>query len=102
MKDSKKSKDYDALCQVVKEAKYLSKERRIELASALHRIPKSNRTIEPTELNEWFELHHHSDRYHGCIGGHITKTECYTSIGTLVTYNCSSCGEEAYVADPNF
>lgn len=95
--EAKKSADYEALCQTVRLCKTLSEERKGQLIHAVYRVPKATRTIEPEEVQEWMELHSHADKYHGCIGGHITKTECYTSIGTMVTYMCGSCREEAYV-----
>src|SRR5574337_334611 len=95
--EAERINDGEAIAQVIREAKHLSKERREELLSAIRYLPKAKRNIEPSEVQEWHKLHQHADKYHGAIGGHITKTECYTSIGTFETYKCSSCGEEAFV-----
>jgi hypothetical protein len=97
MRDAKKCKDYDALCKVIRENKYLSPERRGELLRAVHHVPRAKRSIEENELQEWMQLHQHPKVYMGAIGGHITKTECYTSIGTIESYFCSVCGEDCYV-----
>lgn len=99
---AKKSKDYDALAQVIHEAKYLSKERRNQLSWTICEIPKSTRDVHSNELDEWRELHRHSNKYTGLIGGGLSKTETHTTIGTMVSYFCSVCGEKAYVCDNDF
>jgi hypothetical protein len=89
--------NYEAICQIIREAKNLSDQRREELLHSIRYMPKSKRTILPEEKEKWFALHRHADKYHGAIGGHITKTECYTSLGTMTTYDCATCGEQAWI-----
>ena len=105
--EAKKTKNYEALCQVVKLAKYLSPERRGEMMIALHTVPNYTRDISINEVQEWLTFHQHREERKGMpfgvCGGNITKTECYTSVGTMTTYLCQYCHEQAYVDDdPEF
>jgi len=100
VKEAKVTKDYEALCQVIREAKHLSKDRRQELLVACQGMTSAKRTIEPEEIQEWMTFHQHQNMKFGAIGGHITLTTCFTSIRNIRTYRCSACREEAYVNDP--
>lgn len=65
--------------------------------SELYRIPLVQISIKRNALDTWKERHRH--RLRTAIGGGITKTEGYTSIGTLESWYCSQCREEAFIDD---
>lgn len=97
-----RNKVYDSFCQLVREAKHLTSSERQELIRNLNLIPITKRDISSNEIKEWCSVHSHSDKYHGAIGGHITKIEVPTSIETFISYHCHSCGEEAMVESEGF
>lgn len=99
MKEAKVNSDYEVLCQIIRETKYLSENRREELLQACRGLVSATRSILPAETEEWFELHAHQEIYTGAIGGHIIMITCCTAIGDINTYRCSVCREEAYIEE---
>lgn len=70
---------------------------KIELQSLIRSIPNRRVTIKPEHVRQWMRDHAHRDRKHGAIGGHISHSSTGTSLGTMETWECWTCGEHAWV-----
>lgn len=69
----------------------------IELQSLIRSIPTRRVVVKPEHVRQWLRDHAHRDKYHGTIGGHLSKSSAGTSLGTMETWKCATCGEHAWV-----
>lgn len=74
-----------------------SREIAIEIQSLIRAIPTRVVAVKPEHVRQWLRDHAHRDKYHGAIGGHISKSSAGTSLGTMETWKCATCGEHAWV-----
>ena len=58
--------------------------------------------LEYERYKKFQENHRHKDINKGAIGGHISMTFTFTSIGEAKTCHCGVCGQEANITDYNW
>lgn len=75
-----------------------SREVAIEMQRLIHGLPSRYVAVKPEHVRQWVRDHAHRNKYHGAIGGHISKSATGTSLGTMETWKCGTCGEHAWVA----